>query len=81
MASESVEKCDIFVYNRNNKEVWVTKEFCGHVGADGYVTIEGVKFGPFGAGGEISFTYQAGDCTESNGNCCLKSHINRVRLL
>jgi len=81
LASEGVDQCDITKYNRNAKEGWVTKEFEGTTDIHGYVTIKKVKFGPFGAGITVKFNYQAGDCPESNGNCCLKTHVDKVKLL
>lgn len=81
LASEGVNQCDITKYTRNAKEGWVTKEFEGSTDVNGYVIIKKVKFGPFGAGVTVKFNYQAGDCTQSSGNCCLKTHIDKVKLL
>nr|WP_320058903.1 NVEALA domain-containing protein [uncultured Bacteroides sp.] len=78
---EGVSDCDIFIYNRNAKEDYKDSRFTGKAGADGYVVFAGRKFGPFGAGAEVSFTYKSGYCPSSKGNCCLKSHVGKVRLL
>lgn len=82
LAKEGVHQCDITVYNRNAQEGWKTEVFRGTVGVDGYVTVKGkLRVGPFTAGSEVTFTYRVGDCPYSEGNCCIKTHVDRVKLL
>ncbi|GAB6008837.1 NVEALA domain-containing protein [Dysgonomonas reticulitermitis] len=70
-----VEKCNILIYNRNNKEQYVTTtvQYNAELGLHAKIGSRIIKLG-FGAtvGGSVGIP----DCVASNGNCCLKSFIN-----
>lgn len=73
---ETVEDCDIFLYNRNEAETSKTGTVKSHFFGGFYTVIDGV---------EIDLGIQAGgsgsvkiyDCKESTGNCCLKAWLEK----
>ena len=72
---ESVEDCNIYLYNRNHMEYYRTCDI--QVGADGgfYVKI-GNRVIKLGAEAGIHSSVRVPECIISEGNCCLKSFIN-----
>lgn len=82
-SEEDVTKCDIFKYTRNAKEAWIPYKIL-----DGDVTMgtqiklpSGITI-PLTASVKVGVTVRYADCSDSQGNCCLKTHIDKpIRLL
>ena len=74
-------QCPILQYNRGYMEEYRNEEWSGMVGASGYVTIGGIDFGPFKAYLFAKFKYKEGFCESAPNNCCIKTHVGKVKAL
>lgn len=74
---ETVEDCDIFVYNRNEAETTKTGIVKSRWGGGGFYTaIDGVKIDlGIQVGGARSVKNY--DCKEFTGNCCAKAWMEK----
>lgn len=81
-SEQDVMKCDIFKYTRNAQEAWIPYKIL-----DTDITMgtqiklpSGITI-PLTASVKVGVTVRYADCSKSEGNCCLKSHVDKsVRL-
>lgn len=71
-----VSKCDIFIYNREQAETYVSQTITQSMKAKGKITYRGRSI-ELGVGVAVGATIGIPDCEESKPNCCIKSHIEK----
>ncbi|WP_145996553.1 hypothetical protein [Alistipes sp. cv1] len=80
---EGVDDCDIFTYVRDAVEGFDGPyEVTEHTGIDGKVciTVGGVEIPVSGTvGGGSTYNILVGSCNAFRNNCCLKTHIGKIK--
>ena len=75
-AREGVEDCDIFLYNRNEAEASEITKIQAEGGFKFFVSWNGEKVG-VGMDAVIGTSVKYYYCKESDGNCCVKTWIEK----